>query len=431
MASLLDGRSTPNRKYVRSVATKLTFPTIPSLHEKPRAVRLIQKQREHDILTITFSTTSALWFNTVKTGVPVQFRWTQNNVAEVWYGYVSHISKSVETQRVQTMEVVCIGSSFPLKERATRVFTDVTIPEAVQTIAQEFGFNVIADPDTRRFSQLTIAGHSYWEWIQEQAKRIGFAATVSGTNLYFRNISQLIDQHASTVPVLSTGDRVTPTGVDFYERTLHSFKVLKGDNLETGEQFRTNKLVGGVDPLTGVANVLEASPGDVDSNLRQVNSAVLFQEHRSDQVATTETHMLSSASGAAQLARFNMPAKIVAHGDSRIKPFYPVYIEGTGGETDGYWIVKEVMHLFQKAGEYTVTATVVTDGTGKNRTVATRPNSPSIWGVINIQEAISRGETSSKGVRPTRLNVLAPTINQKVQGFAAAPARWSTSRGVQ
>ena len=430
MGSLLDGRTTPNRKYLRDVATKLTFPTIPSLQAKPRSIRLIQKQREHDILTITFSSTSALWFDTIKTGVPIQFRWTQNNRAELWYGYVSHVSKSVEPQRVRTMEVVCVGASFPLKERATRVFTDVTIPEAVQTIGQEFGFNVIVDADTRRFPQLMMAGHSYWEWIQEQAKRIGFAATVSGTNLYFRNMSQLIDQHASTIPVLNTGDSFTPTGADFYERTLHSFKVLKGDHLEADEQSRTNKLVGGVDPLTGYANVSEASPNSVDSNLRESNSAVLFQEYRSDQVGASETHLLNSASGAAQLARFNMPARIVAHGDSRIKPFYPVYIDGTGEETDGYWIVKEVTHLFQKAGEYTVSATVVTDGTGKNRKVATRPEYPSIWGVVNIQEAISRGETSGKGVRPTKLNVLAPAVNQMSQGFNAAPARWSTSRGV-
>lgn len=430
MASLLDGRTTPNRKYLRDTATTVTFPTIPSLQEKPRSIKLIQKQREHDILIMTFSTTSALWFDTMKTGVPVQFRWTQNNLSEVWYGYVSHISKSVETQRVQTMEVVCVGASFPLKERATRVFTDVTIPEAVQTIAQEYGFNLISDADTRRFPQLMMAGHSYWEWIQEQAKRIGFAATVSGTNLYFRNMSQLIDQHASTIPLLSTGDKFTLTGAEFYERTLHSFKVLKGDHLETDEQSRTNKFVGGVDPLTGYANVIESSPDSVDSNLRQNNSAVLFQEYRSDQVGATEAHLLNSAAGAAQLGRFNMPARIVAHGDSRIKPFYPIYIQGTGEKTDGYWIVKEVTHLFQKAGEYTASATVVTDGTGKTRKVATRPESPDVWGVVNIQEAISRGETSSKGIRPTKLNVLTPAVTMSRQGFAAAPARWSTSRGV-
>ena len=204
MVNSLDGfRETPNKTRRRN-SFNISFPTLPSLTVRPRSVELHQKQYSHDILIMNFSETSSLWFESLTTGVPIKFSWEQGGHSADWYGYVSFVSKQVEKQRVQEMEVHCVGSSFPLKEKATRVFTNCTVPEAARIVAEEHGFHFIGDVDARRFSQLTMSGHSYWEWLQEQAKRIGFVLVVEGMNMYFREIDSFVDQQITSVPVLAT-----------------------------------------------------------------------------------------------------------------------------------------------------------------------------------------------------------------------------------
>jgi phosphomannomutase len=84
------------------------------------------------------------------------------------------------------MTVVCVGASYPLNERATRTFSNLTIPDIAAIIAREHSLHLIADSHPTVFPSLTIAGHSYWEWLQEQAKRIGFVILVDGTKVSVR-----------------------------------------------------------------------------------------------------------------------------------------------------------------------------------------------------------------------------------------------------
>jgi tRNA A37 threonylcarbamoyltransferase TsaD len=41
------------------------------------------------------------------------------------------------------MKIHCVGASYPLKQRATRVFYNSSVPEAVEVIAKEFENAVI------------------------------------------------------------------------------------------------------------------------------------------------------------------------------------------------------------------------------------------------------------------------------------------------
>ena len=422
----------PTLKNRKGTTFKAVFPTMPSLVTDPRRVEIHQGQYQHDVLIMSFRTTGTKWFEDIPTGLPIKFSWTQVGLTKDWYGYVSFVSRTnASQQKFQEMEVHCVGSSFPLKERANRVFNEVTIPEVAQKIASEFNLNFVGDSHPRRFSQLVMAGHSYWEWLAEQAKRIGFVLRVDGSNLYFRQLDKHVDSQISSVPVLYAGDAPTLYKNNYLERTLDKFVVLKGDYIEHGVSQRTEKSVGGVDPATSEAFSVKTSPKALGENLRTNQNDVLFSEYRSDQVATTysESELVSEA--AAQLSRLSMPAKVHAQGDPRLEPHTPVYVLGTSNLTDGYWLVQDIVHTFRKYDDYIATMTIVTDGTGTNQVGAFRGRQSPTISTVNIGSLIN--DSSGISTLNTRTNTslvqLSPSIIPSEQGFKRSPALWIT-RGV-
>ena len=430
MSDNFTGSNNPGRKHRRSTSFSINFPTMPSLKKQPKIVTLHQNQGQHDVLIMQFSSTGNMWFDDIPTGLPLQLTWQQGIVTSEWFGYVSYISKTVaNAQREKIMEVHCVGASFPLKERSNRVFADSTIPEAVEAIVKEQGMNFIGDTHPRRFPQLTIAGHSYWEWIQEQAKRIGFATVIDGANFYFRRIDSLIDQTISSIPLLDAGDTSSPHRGQYYDRTLDLFRVLKGDHIESGDSLRTEKSTAGVNPLTSEIHGTSATPADVGNNLRTSSNTVLFSEYRSDQVIDHYSDSSLMSEGAAQMARMTMPAKVKCQGDGRIRPYAPVYIRGTGDLTDGYWIVKEAKHTFQKFGDYTVEMTVVTDGLGTNQASGYRNKDFKNVSMVNIAERVSRPDSLESSVLKSRtvLQKTGAIISVKNQGYVKTPTLWQSS----
>ena len=423
-----------SNKYRRGTSTRVTFPTLPSLTVQPRKIDIIQKQYNHDVLIMEFPAESTLWFEALKTGVPVQMNWSQDTLRKNWVGYVSSISKVNSPQRMNIMQIMCVGTSFVLKERATRVFENKTIPEAVQIIAEEFGFNVIANPHPQRFSQLTLAAVSYWEWIVEQAKRIGYGVVIDGMDLYFKPLDKMIDLGFSNAAVLSLGNAGPSFNTQLLDRTLDEFKVVYGDNVEDSNNFRATKNVGGVDPISKKMLFSSSTPTETGTPLRTEVSPTLFTEYRTDRVVNSQIDATEAAKGAAQLARFKIPADVKAQGDPRLHPFGTTYIAGTGSLTDGFWIIREARHMFHKIGDYQVQLKIATDGIGdaivetpfrtrKDLNSITATGTPS--GTINLDEALING-TSLFNFEMSSVTTVSKEnySTESNQGFVSAPTIW-------
>ena len=420
-----------SRKYRRGTATLLSFPTMPSLTMQPRRVDLYQKQYTHDIMVLEFPSDSTLWFDTLKTGVPVQFSWRQDTQYKNWIGYVSSISKVNAPQRTNLMQIVCVGATFVLKDRATRVFRDATVPEAISKIAREYGFNVIADNHPQRFSQLAVTGSSYWEWINEQARRIGYGVIVDGMDFLLKPLDKLIDITFSSAPVLSLGNSSAPFNTDYLDRTLDEFRITYGDNVEDSKEFRTVKNVGGVDPISGKVLLSSSSPADNNDPLREDVSPVLFEEYRTDKVVNDPTAAKETSKAAAQLARFNIPALVKGQGDPRLRPFGAVFISGTGTTTDGFWIAREAHHMFHKIGDYMINMKIATDGVG-DAVVETpfRTRDDLTAGTVNLEEAVANGEATRLSFELNEVELIKKNQadSEYNQGFTRTPDRWRKVR---
>ena len=418
-------RNVSTKKARRSVKYTVSFPTLPSIQKQPTFVELIQKQNNHDILVLRFTVSSSMWFENLKTGVPVKFTWSQGHRSKVWYGYVSFVSKEIATQKINIMEVYCVGASFVLKEGAVRVFPNTTVTEAVKQIATEFGLNFIGESDNRKFDQLVIAGHSYWEWIVEYAAKIGYGVYVEESNLIFRPLDRLIDHTISESPILDWSNPYANIEQEQYGKSLEYFKVLNGEFIESDLQ-RSIKVVSGVNPSTSALTSYKSDPKDLGTKLRANTSDVYFSEYRGDHVVHTDLDSQSASEGSAQLVRFNLPAFARGKGDPRFKPYSTVYVQNTGHLTDGYWVVKEVRHKFTRNSLYEAYLSLVTDGMGINEISSFRQAKPDVVGIVNTGQVMSLDALTLR-TDTTKLYQSGTTVNQNGQGFNRTPARWITT----
>ena len=440
----------------RSTTYKIEYPTLPSIEIQPKEAVLTQKQKHHDVLVLDYFGTSLKNANLLKTGVPVKFSWKQGSRSMEWLGYVNSVSREVGTQKSKPMKVYCVGSSFVLKQRKTKTYKDKTIPEIAASIAKENNLKFVGENHSRRFSQLVISGHTQWEWLHEQANRIGYAMYVQGTNLVFRPIDKLMDEISSDAPVFQMWDSTIPKQSAHPDRTLDHFKVMVGENIEGYGPDRASKQIGGVNPVTGESFTAKRSPSETGSGIRELLSDTLFNDFNSEQVANSKLDAKNAAESSAHLARFNIPAKILGQGDPRVSPYKLIYVEGSGNQTDGFWVVSEVTHRLFFSGIYSLEMLVVTDGTRKNKKNPKRNSDKQVIGFINVNQLMAtqssfsvednsytlnlgvalgtrgvgtgQSSNSSSSSRTSRLALRTPILTQvNNQGFARTPSRWETT----
>jgi hypothetical protein len=184
--------------------------------------------------------------------------------------------------------------------------------------------------------------------------------------------------------------------------------------------------VGGVDPITAKPFIADKSPDETGVNLRTNVSEVLFTEYRTERVVNDQKVAVSAADGAAQLARFNIPARVKCQGDPRIRPYGSVFINGTGTLTDGFWTVRTAHHMFHKVGDYQMELSIATDGLGQSRQNAFRTRRGSTIGTINLVSVVANSttETLKLGAPEVKLTQTALTIKENEQGFLSNPSIW-------
>lgn len=419
-------------KNVRGTSYKLSFPTFSATRAvQPSLVQLVQRQGSHEVLTLEFRNIIPTWMMSIKTGIPVQFEWTQGKQSSTWVGYVSFISKESSAQRNQPMTIRCVGASFALKQSVQRVFRNKSIQDTARIIASENGFSFVGDtiPNQVRYEQLVISGESYWEWLQKRAASIGCVVYVSGTRMFFKKFTSLINLGSTNVPLLQMWDNSIPATAVGDDRTLSYFKILSGEYIEGSTEPRSQKLSGGIDPLTGKAFYAKATPKKSKDALRKTTSDVLFDDPITTRVVHGPVMARSIAEGAAFLAQFSVPAKAIGQGDPRIRPYFPVYIDGTGTDSDGYWMVDEAIHEFHISGEYRVKLRLLTDGIGANKASPYRQATANVAGTINLTQALisKTPQLSTSPAKASKLVTKAPIIKQGNQGYTRTPTKWKAT----
>ena len=347
---------------------EVTFPDFPNFSLLPAGVELHQKAHHHDVLVLKYNQMSNWFLKALKTGVTVQVTWkNSNNIKGTFTGYFSYFKRTKAGQNIQGVNLVCVGGSFPLKQTGTNVWTNKSLSEIVKDIANKTGFKAIVTPHPTKYSYIAQHGLSYWELLVELAHRAGHAVYVRGVNIYFQSFDDVVNKNMGTIPTLVFDQPDAPPFHASLERTLDKFEPILSDYAEYGDLAkRRNKKITAIDPITAKVYNVQSSP-QTKQGVRATQNEVLFDEQGSTQVATNLEFANSLAKAKSEHARFTMPAKFSAQGDARIAPYSMIEISGIDSQSDGYWMVHEVVHAWGKTGKYTCEGVCLTDGKGQNQ----------------------------------------------------------------
>lgn len=412
---------------IKNASFTVSFPSLPTFAPEFRGMKLIQKQYNHDVLVLYAHDLNDTVLQTLPTGFPVKVTIRANSYAREWDGFVSFVAREEGSGVEFTTRVHCIGSSFPLKQKVNRVFSNMTITEAVSILAEELGYTALVEPHAEKFAQLTIAGHSYWEWFTEQARRIGYAFRVDNGVLWFQSIDSTIVSSLADSPEF-TQTSSYPKGAPAKERNITFFKVMRGEYVELPGDLNTAKAVGGVDNRSGKSVEVDSNGGKNGVGLREELVGTRVTEYRSDQVAPSLRSAEFRSKGLRSLARYTVPAQAHVAGDPRISPFGTVKLDGLGDYLDGYWVVKEVTHVIQAIGTYVSEVRLLGDGAGKSSLRGGAASADRRMGIVNVTNAL-RGKTiwgNSGRQNEALLRGTRSTPISAPSGFSKSPLRWTS-----
>ena len=401
---------------------QVTFPDFPSFGLIPHHYRLHQEVGKQDVLEITYTQFTKFFYQSFKQGVPIKMDWNNGTVKGTFYGYIYDVSFTTHQALQRDTVIKAIGASLSLKENNPKIWLNKTASEIVTDIAKTFKLKPIVTPHAVRFSQQSMVGHTYWEKIQELAKRVGYVAQVYGTELHFHPVDTMIDKFATAIPVMSFTDTFSNPWESQLSHTLDMFKPHVSDYTDLASHSKKEKTVHGIDPITGKMYTSTASPSTVGKNLRSDVKAPLFKEHMPSIMTSSEAMSKSITEGQAQLSRFSVRSTGAGQGDPRISPYRTIEVNGTGETTDGYWIITKCVHFGTADGRYQVDFECMTDGVGKSLSSPSRPAVASVVPTRNVMSELKAGVQ----VKPTRSTLSRPIItgSETKTGFKVTKSRW-------
>jgi len=401
---------------------QVIFPDFPTFKQAPQWFRLTQEQGKQDVIEISYGTFDKHFQKAFKTGVMFKVKWNTKYAKNEWVGYVYNGDDVTQSSIKRNVMVRGVGASFPLKEGGNNIWKNKTAPEIVQDICKQYKIKAVVDKSNVRFGMQSLVGTTKWEKIQELADRIGFQAHISGTTLYFQRIDKMIDQVMSVIPVFSYNDGSVNSEAVFDAQTLDYFKSKIGDLLELGTYSKKNKTVHGIDPVTGKSHSHTAKPTTVGKNIRTNVVDALFKEVATMVVAETKSLAKELAEGMAHLGRFSIHGEGRGQGDPRLSPYKTIEINGTGSNTDGFWVIKKVEHYVTFDGRYTTEFTCMTGGLGKNKGGAFRKTQATVIPTRDVAYEMATGGKQAPST-PT-MSARQPLVNQTRGGFNTSLSRW-------
>lgn len=355
---------------LRSVTSSVQFVGIPTNYI-PVEVNVRQALGMHDIAELVYQQKQP-WMDGIWNNTPAQINWGNANGAARFVGYASHSAPISTMSTNQPVKMYCIGASFPMKERGTDVWLDMTGPAIAQQIARKFRLQAVTDDSSFIIPQVLQAGRTYWEVLNDVAEQCGFVVQCVGVTVVFRKRDSLINSGMSLGMQFSLGGD-NRTALNLPERNLWHFRPRLGKYID-GPHARADQSVTGVDPVT--LEVHTSVTGPAGDTLRAIDPGTRFTEYAIDRTVHSQFIAGRLSEALSESVRMSVSATAVASGDARVRPGLPVYIRDTGSATDGYWMVSEVIHKFKASGEYEMDMVLHTDSIGADNVGAFRPGSP-------------------------------------------------------
>lgn len=319
------------------VSAVVDFPLSSPLPNTPARVEIIQSSYHHDMAVLTYYVETDWWKNRFKQGAPVVVTWGyMPRGIDSFFGKVLYNAPNVENERHE-LRVVCIGTSFRLKDVDPAVHAGMSVEQSLALTLQSQKFSLITDSSSAVWPSLTRTVHeTLWEYMVRMAKRAGHVLFCNKTTVCIFNPVDVMLANLASYPVF---DYVYGRGNQF--GTLVHFQPKLSDG-GAGRLENLEQRSAGVDPRTG--QVIVAA--DNGAQLRRINPVAqlpLFPSYVDHPVhSVAEAQAVST--GKKKAARWVMSASARAYGNVRVTQGSGVLLRGLSAQDDGPWFVDRVVH---------------------------------------------------------------------------------------
>lgn len=414
----------PMRQRTRENYFQVVFPDYPSVEVTPHKIEFTYAAGNHDIAKLYFADTVPFLLEGMATGAPVVITWKNDKVTGTFNGYKADGIYQSSVVRKKRTELTFIGTSYPLKESADKIWVNKTASEIVTEIANKHKLTPIVTSHPIRWSQQSMVGQSYWEKIRELADRIGYAVQMQGVELHFHPIDKMIDKFLTSMPVMALNDIGASFDSAYEARTLEYFEPSINDYNENARHRKTEKIIRGVDPLTGKIYSIKTSPNKVGKKIKNKTKDPIFSQIETSTVVGSRSMAESIAKAKADLSRFSLTATGAGQGDPRITPWRTIDVRNTEEAAVGLWVITSATHTIYKNYQYYVEFECMTDGTGE-QTLGDRVSRGKASPVVNLANALEFGTTGLS--TSITLNSQSTIVNEAETGFNITPRRWEAS----
>jgi len=305
----------------------------------PNTLTITQQEYAHDTAVMQF------WGGNVEdaalaSGTPMLLSFGNLGGTRSFYGYVNHATRTnVSSSLARTLTdrnavtVTCVGASWPMKQVGTQSWSNVTVPQIVESIASQFHLSSQISSDATVWPVRQMSGQTYWQFCVGLAQLIGYTFYPSGT--------QLVCQPRNTNPA------AMPTVAAVYDYKTNpgaivSFIPTLGATSPAGGQLATRQLAG-VNPRTSQVVFSQVS-GNPSPTL--LGSAIDSPPFNLLQHGTVNSQQEANAvvGGAGALNQLYLTATAQVTGNAMISQGSLVYIQNANGSQNGLWFVIKAVH---------------------------------------------------------------------------------------
>ena len=235
-----------------------SFPHTPNLELIPIGAELIQKPNHHDVLTLYFKGKPFQDDTVIVSGDPIKFTWNSGPNVSTFNGYVYSVDPSSGT-RVHETTVVCMASSYLLKQTDQKIYKGMTADACISKAAKALGFQAVTERHPRIRETIVMAGQSYWQLFSRLAKQTGHFLRAENNTIYFLSKDKNYTSKKATAPYFKYEDGLSK--VQRMYGTCFQFEPkISDENPDIGSNV--DRVITGTNSVTGSALNTKHAPKD-------------------------------------------------------------------------------------------------------------------------------------------------------------------------
>jgi phage protein D len=325
-----------------------------------QSVTLEITENQHDMATIIFTGLIPKAI-TDYTGAPVYISISLSPTQiSSFNGYITYIEPEMHSRKglinnspVQTATAVCFGASYDMSQTTNKVWSNITLPHLVETLATKYNYSYSVPSDFFTWKSLLQNAKSDWAFLKEACNSIGYYMTTSGTHIHVYDPYKIISRQMPYVELMTV--RGTGGDLEYTSGKIMEFKGTFGDR--TPEGSSSNYTYVGMDSR-GVIH--SASTDDtVSTKLGEVVPA-RYVETVATNVQSLEA--LNRFVTAAMKTDYPYNATAVITGTPDPVPGSVIKLNNYDSMFDGYWLTRSVKHTVSRSN-YITELTIATDST--------------------------------------------------------------------